>query len=69
MQLDLRLGYRLRPRVTQTVDIYFDMINVTNRTNFNNPSGNQNSGDFLNYTSLRGGGFPRQANFGMRYGF
>ena len=69
MQLDLRLGYRLRPQVTQTVDIYFDVINLTNRTNFNNPTGNQNSGDFLNYTSLRGGGFQRQANFGIRYGF
>lgn len=68
-QLDLRFGYRLRPSGIQTVDIYFDIINLTDRVNFNPPGGNQNSGSFLNYTSLRSGGFPRQANFGLRYGF
>ena len=69
VQLDLRFGYRLRPRVSHTLDIYLDVINLTNRTNWNPAIGNRNSGSFLNYTSLRGGGFPRQANFGVRYGF
>ena len=69
LQLDLRFGYRVRPRPDQTIDIYLDVINLTNRTNWNPANGNQNSGSFLNYTSLRGGGFPRQANFGLRYGF
>ena len=69
IQLDLRFGYRLRPRVSQTLDIYLDVINLTNRTNWNPANGNQNSGSFLNYTSLRGGGFPRQANVGIRYAF
>ena len=69
LQLDVRFGYRMRPRVTQTVDIYFDIINMTDRVNWNVPTGNQDSGNFLNYTVLRGGGFPRQANFGLRYGF
>ena len=69
MQLDLRFGYRLRPVPTQTIDIYLDVINLTNRVNWNPPNGNRDSGSFLNYTSLRGGGFPRQANFGVRYGF
>ncbi len=69
LQLDLRFGYRVRPRADETIDIYLDVINLTNRTNWNPAQGNQNSGSFLNYTSLRGGGFPRQANFGLRYGF
>jgi hypothetical protein len=69
LQLDLRFGYRVRPQVSQTLDIYLDVINLGNRTNFNPANGNQNSGDFLNYTGLRGGGFPRQANFGVRFGF
>lgn len=69
MQLDMRFGYRLRPAVQQTLDVYFDVINLTNRTNFNRANGDRDSGDFLNYTSLRSGGIPRQANFGVRYGF
>ena len=64
MQLDLRFGWRARPRVAQTVDIYFDIVNLTNRTNFNRAVGDYDSGDFLNYTSLRSGGLPRQAIFG-----
>ena len=70
MQLDLRFGWRGRPRTAQTVDIYFDIVNLTNRANFNRAVGDRDSGDFLNYTGLRGpGGLPRQAIFGMRYGF
>ena len=69
IQLDLRFGYRIRPAAAQTIDIYLDMINLTNRVNWNSPNGNQNAASFLNFTSLRGGGFPRQANFGLRYGF
>jgi hypothetical protein len=69
MQLDLRFGYRVRPRITQTLDIYFDIINLTDRVNWNPAQGDRDSGSFMNYTSLRGGGFPRHANFGLRYGF
>ena len=69
MQLDLRFGWRARPGTAQTVDIYFDIVNLTNRVNFNRAQGDRDSGDFLNYTSLRSGGLPRQAIFGMRYGF
>ena len=70
MQLDLRFGYRLRPRTSQTLDLFFDIFNITNHANFNNPNGDMRSGAFLNLTTLRGGsGFPRQANFGIRYGF
>ena len=69
MQLDLRFGYRIRPRTTQTIDLFFDIFNITNHANFNNPTGDRR-GNFLNLIGLRGGsGFPRQANFGIRYGF
>ena len=70
LQLDMRFGYRVRPTTTNTLDIFFDIFNITGRTNFNNPTGDQRSGNFLNTTSLRGGsGFPRQGQFGIRYGF
>ena len=69
MQLDLRFGWRARPGTAQTLDVYFDIVNLTNRVNFNTAVGDQDSGDFLKYTSLRTGGLPRQAIFGMRYGF
>ena len=69
INLDLRFGWRARPAEGDTLDIYFDIINLFNRPNFNNPVGNQNSSNFMNYTSLRSGGIPRQANFGVRYGF
>ena len=70
MQLDIRLGHRTRWSDRQTLDIFFDIFNVTNRGNFNNPTGDQRSGNFLNLTSLRAGsGFPRQAQFGIRWGY
>ena len=69
INLDLRFGWRARPAEGDTLDIYFDIINMFNRPNFSPAVGNQNSGDFLNYTNLRSGGIPRQANFGVRYGF
>ena len=72
INLDLRFGWRARPAQGDTLDIYFDLINVFNRPNFFVASwanGDQNSGNFARYTALRSGGIPRQANFGVRYGF
>ena len=72
MNLDLRFGWRARPAQGDTLDIYFDLINVFDRPNFFVASwanGDQNSGNFARYTALRSGGIPRQANFGVRYGF
>ena len=39
MQFDIRLGHRSRWSDRQTLDIFFDVFNVTNRGNFNNPDG------------------------------
>ena len=70
LQLDIRFGYRVRPRIDQTLDLFFEVFNLTNHANFNNPTGDLRSGNFLNLLTLRGGsGFPRQAQFGVRYGF
>ena len=70
MQFDIRLGHRARWGDRQTLDIFFDIFNVTNRGNFNNPTGDMRSSNFLNLNSLRAGsGFPRQAQFGIRWGY
>jgi hypothetical protein len=70
LQLDMRFGYRLRPASSNTLDVFFDVFNLTDRANFNNPTGDQRSGNFLRLVALRGGsGFPRSGQFGIRYGF
>jgi hypothetical protein len=72
----MRLGWRWRPRAGQSVDLMLDLINLTNRANFLNPTAGstQNAADqrltnFLLLTQLSGGGQPRQAQIGIRYGF
>jgi hypothetical protein len=51
--------------------VFLDVFNVTDEVNWNNPSGDRRTAaTFLRLVNLRGGsGFPRQANFGMRYTF
>jgi outer membrane receptor protein involved in Fe transport len=68
-QLDLRGGYRVRAGGARTLDIFVEVFNATNRANFSNPSGDLRLGNFLVPTSLQGGGFPRQLQFGARFGF
>jgi Carboxypeptidase regulatory-like domain/TonB dependent receptor-like, beta-barrel len=68
-QLDMRFGYRLQPRAQQTVDLFVDLFNLTNRANFDNPSGDMRSTNFLVLTSLRAGAVPRTAQIGVRFGF
>ena len=70
MQFDIRLGHRTRWSDRQTLDIFFDVFNVTNHGNFINPTGDMRSSNFLNLTRLwAGSGFPRQAQFGIRWGY
>jgi len=68
-QTDMRFGYRLRPGGQRTLDVYVEVFNIFNDANFVNPSGDRRSADFLRVTSLRGGGFPRQAQLGIRLGW
>ncbi|MGQ0736944.1 MAG: TonB-dependent receptor [Acidobacteriota bacterium] len=71
VQVDVRAGWRQRLRGEQTLELYFDIFNITNRVNWDNPSGDQRTAStFLALRNLRGGsGFPRQAAFGARYQF
>jgi hypothetical protein len=69
LQVDIRAGYRIRPRQGRTLDLFAEAFNLTNEPNFANPSGDQRLGSFLVPTSLAGGGFPRQFQLGVRLGF
>jgi hypothetical protein len=69
MQIDLRAGYRVRMPANRTIDLFAEVFNLTNRANFNNPTGDRRSGNFLVPVALRGGGFPRQLQLGARLGF
>ena len=55
-QLDMRLGYRYRGGGEQTIDIFGELFNLTNRVNFVNPSGDRRSGNFLVPTRLLAAG-------------
>jgi hypothetical protein len=49
---------------------YVDIFNVTNRANFNNPTGNRmDAATFLILRSIRNGGPSRTAQFNVRYDF
>jgi hypothetical protein len=68
-QADVRFGYRLRPVKDSTVDLNFELFNIFNTANFDNPTGDQRL-NFLRLVTLRGGnGQPRAAQFSARFGF
>jgi Carboxypeptidase regulatory-like domain/TonB dependent receptor-like, beta-barrel/TonB-dependent Receptor Plug Domain len=69
LNIDIRVGYRLRPRQGRTLDLFAEAFNITNEPNFANPTGDQRSTQFLVPTALAGGGFPRQFQVGARFGF
>ena len=74
-QTDMRFGYHLRPRAQNTVELNFELFNIFNIANFDNPGptafgADQRLTDFLILTALRGGnGQPRAAQFSVRFGF
>jgi len=70
-QIDMRAGWRRRIRGEQALELFLDIFNVTNRANFDNPAGDERlPATFLVLNTLRGGGgFPRQAKFGVRFQF
>ncbi|HET9271565.1 MAG TPA: TonB-dependent receptor [Vicinamibacterales bacterium] len=68
-QLDLRLGYRVHPGSGRSLDLFADIFNVTNRANFDNPSGDRFSTNFFNLTTLRAGAVPATLQLGVRFEF
>jgi hypothetical protein len=71
VQLDLRAGWRRRLGGVRSLEVFLDIFNITNRTNWDNPSGDRRlTATFLELRELRGGsGFPRQVVFGTRLAF
>src|SRR5687767_14988177 len=53
-------------RGVNSIDLFYDVFNVFNRTNFVAPTGNRASGNFMKPTSAQ---FPRQMQFGLRIRF
>jgi hypothetical protein len=72
-QVDIRAGWRRRIQ-DRTLEVFVDVFNLTNRTNWDNPlvanSDERLPNTFLTLTNLRGGsGFPRSVQFGTRLAF
>jgi hypothetical protein len=74
VQVDVRAGWHRRVGEQKMLELFLDIFNITNRANFDNPTlasqDRRTPATFLVLTNLRGGGgFPRQAYFGVRYAF
>ena len=73
-QIDVRTGWHRRIQGQKTLEVYLDIFNITNRANYEMPIlANRDmrvSSSFLVLTNLYGGGgFPRQAQTGIRLVF
>ncbi len=72
-QLDVRAGWRQKLPRNKAIELFLDIFNITNRTNWDSPvTANQDRrlpATFLVLTNLRGGGFPRQALMGTKFIF
>ena len=69
-QLDMRFGYKFPIMGTRSLEIAADVFNLTNHTNFANPSGNQNTAStFLILTGYSTSYNPRKLQIGARIQF
>ncbi len=68
-QLDVRAGYLFHLPAQRTLNAFVDIFNLTNRANFDNPTGDRRSTDFLNLTTLRSGAVPTTFEIGARVAF
>ena len=68
-ETDARIGYSVRIANQRRVELFADIFNVTNRTNFSNPSGNQASRSFLLLTDYSTSYTPRKLQIGARIEF
>jgi hypothetical protein len=69
MKLDMRIGYRVNVGPRRVVELFGEVFNVTDRTNFSNPSGNQAAQNFLLLTGLSTSTNPRLLQLGARFAF
>jgi hypothetical protein len=65
--LDMSFRYQLPlGRRLESLDLFYDIFNVTNRTNYVAPTGDRSSANFMVPTAAQ---FPRQMQFGVRVRF
>jgi carboxypeptidase family protein/TonB-dependent receptor-like protein len=65
---NLRAGYRVALGQQRTLDLFLDVFNITNRPNFQNPTGDRRLTNFLLLRELEDG-VTRTAQFNVRYAF
>ena len=73
-QTDVRAGWHFQVQQHKTLELFLDIFNITNRANFDLPIVSNRDqrlpATFLVLTNLYGGGgFPRQAQLGVRLAF
>jgi hypothetical protein len=62
--------FKLPGNANRRIRAYVDVFNITNRANFNNPTGDRrDAATFLILRSIRNGGPSRTAQFNVRYDF
>ena len=68
--INMRVAYRFRIAGAQTLQAHFDVFNLTNHANFNNPTGDRrDAATFLIVRSILNGGPTRTAQFNLTYRF
>ncbi|HYE87198.1 MAG TPA: TonB-dependent receptor [Vicinamibacterales bacterium] len=67
--VDMRVGYAIRVGGNRRLELSADIFNITDRTNFANPTGNQASAQFLLLTAYSTSYTPRKAQLGARLEF
>jgi hypothetical protein len=67
--LDMRFGWVIKLKADRRLEVSADVFNLTNRTNFANPTGNQASSQFLLLTAYNTSYTPRKAQVGVRVQF
>jgi hypothetical protein len=68
-ELDVRTTYALPFSGARRLQLFAEIYNLTDRANFNNPSGDQRLSSFLDLRSLRQGNTSRRAQLGVRFVF
>lgn len=70
MLINLRAGYRVRLPGNKSMQAHVDVFNVTNRANYNTPTGDRrDAATFLILRSILNGGPTRTAQFNLKFTF
>ena len=67
--LDMRLGYGFNLPNRRRIEVSADAFNLSNHTNFLNPTGNQASAEFLLFRAYSTSYTPRKIQLGARFEF